>query len=56
MLSLRLAFFDHLIDISRLAEPKGIERRGDAFWIGAGTTDATVGIRRLARWCHCSPG
>jgi len=43
MLSLRLAFFDHLIDISRLAEPKGIERRGDAFWIGAGTTDATVG-------------
>jgi carbon-monoxide dehydrogenase medium subunit len=43
MLSLRLAFFDHLIDISRLTELKGIERQGDALWIGAGTTDATVG-------------
>lgn len=46
MLSLRLAFFDHLIDISRLDELKGIERRGDALWIGAGTTDATVGADR----------
>lgn len=43
MLSLRLAFFDHLIDISRLDELKGIERRDGELWIGAGTPDATVG-------------
>ncbi len=43
MLSLRLAFFDHLIDVSRLDKMKGIERRNGALWIGAGTTDATVG-------------
>jgi carbon-monoxide dehydrogenase medium subunit len=43
MLSLRLAFFDHLIDISRLSELKGVERQGDTLWIGAGTTDAMVG-------------
>jgi carbon-monoxide dehydrogenase medium subunit len=43
MLALRLAFFDHLIDISRLDELKGIERRDGALWIGATTTDATVG-------------
>jgi aerobic carbon-monoxide dehydrogenase medium subunit len=33
-------------DISRLVELKGIERRGDALWIGSGTTDATVGADR----------
>ncbi|GAB7144136.1 FAD binding domain-containing protein [Mycobacterium riyadhense] len=43
MLSMRLAFFDHLIDISRLGELQGIERRGDQLWIGAGTTEAKVG-------------
>jgi aerobic carbon-monoxide dehydrogenase medium subunit len=43
MLSLRLAYFDHLIDISRLDELKGIERQNGTLWIGAGTTDATVG-------------
>ena len=43
MLALRLAFFDHLIDISRLDELKGIERQNGAVWIGAGTTDAAVG-------------
>ncbi|MCK9928496.1 FAD binding domain-containing protein, partial [Frankia sp. Mgl5] len=43
MLSLRLAFFDHLVDISRLAEIRGVERRDDALWIGAGTTEAVVG-------------
>jgi aerobic carbon-monoxide dehydrogenase medium subunit len=42
MLALRLAVFDHLVDIGRIAELKGIERRGDALWIGAGTTDAAV--------------
>jgi carbon-monoxide dehydrogenase medium subunit len=43
MLSLRLAYFDHLIDISRLTELKGIERQEGTLWIGAGTTDASVG-------------
>ena len=43
MLALRLAFFENLIDISRLDELKGIERRGEDLWIGAGTTHATVG-------------
>jgi CO/xanthine dehydrogenase FAD-binding subunit len=43
MLSMRLAYFDHLIDISRLGELQGIERRGRELWIGAGTTDARVG-------------
>ena len=43
MLSLRLAFFDHLIDVSRLDELKGIERHDGSLSIGAGTTDATVG-------------
>ena len=28
MLSMRLAYFDHLIDISRLSELQGIDRRG----------------------------
>jgi carbon-monoxide dehydrogenase medium subunit len=43
MLALRLAIFDHLVDIGRIPELRGIERRGDAVWIGAGTTDAEVG-------------
>jgi len=43
MLALRLAFFDHLVDISQLDELKGIERRGDDVWIGAATTDAVIG-------------
>ncbi|HUO39885.1 MAG TPA: xanthine dehydrogenase family protein subunit M [Mycobacterium sp.] len=49
MLSLRLAYFDHLIDISRLAELRGIERQDGALWIGAGTTDATVGADEQVR-------
>jgi carbon-monoxide dehydrogenase medium subunit len=43
MLALRLAFFDHLIDISRLDDLKGIERDGDSLYIGGGTTHAAVG-------------
>ncbi len=42
MLALRLAVFDRLVDVGRIAELSGIERRGDALWIGAGTTDAAV--------------
>jgi carbon-monoxide dehydrogenase medium subunit len=49
MLALRLAYFDHLIDISRLDELKGIERRNGDVWIGAGTTDAAVGADELLR-------
>lgn len=42
MLALRLAVFDHLVDIGRIPELRGIERRGDALWVGAATTDATI--------------
>ncbi|MBB3749474.1 carbon-monoxide dehydrogenase medium subunit [Mycolicibacterium sp. BK634] len=50
MLSMRLAFFDHLIDISRLEEMKGIEVRDDSLRIGGGTTHATVGADEQVRW------
>ncbi|MGY4709586.1 FAD binding domain-containing protein [Mycolicibacterium sp. CBM1] len=49
MLAMRLAFFDNLIDISRLAEMKGIEERGDTLWIGGGTTHAVVGADENVR-------
>jgi carbon-monoxide dehydrogenase medium subunit len=42
MLALRLAVFDRLVDVGRIPELQGIERRGDALWIGAATTDAAV--------------
>jgi aerobic carbon-monoxide dehydrogenase medium subunit len=42
MLALRLAVFDHLIDIGRIGELRGIERRDGALWIGAATRQATV--------------
>jgi aerobic carbon-monoxide dehydrogenase medium subunit len=42
MLALRLAVFDDLIDIGRIAELTGVERRAGALWIGAGTTEAAV--------------
>jgi carbon-monoxide dehydrogenase medium subunit len=43
MLNLRLAVFDHLVDLRKPAELRGIDQRGDAVWIGAGTTHSTVG-------------
>jgi aerobic carbon-monoxide dehydrogenase medium subunit len=49
MLAMRLAFFDHLIDISRLEEMKGIEVRDDSVWIGGGTTHAAVGADERVR-------
>lgn len=49
MLSMRLAFFDHLIDISRLSELQGIERHDGQLWIGAGTTEAQVGADTQVR-------
>jgi carbon-monoxide dehydrogenase medium subunit len=42
LLALRLTGFDHLVDVGRIAELSGIERRGDALWIGAATTQAAV--------------
>ncbi len=49
MLSMRLAYFDHLIDIARLRELQGIEHRGQELWIGAGTTEAKVGADAQVR-------
>jgi CO/xanthine dehydrogenase FAD-binding subunit len=49
MLAMRLAYFDHLIDISRLSELHGIDRRGRELWIGAGTTEARVGADAQVR-------
>jgi carbon-monoxide dehydrogenase medium subunit len=43
MLALRLTVFDHLVDLGRIAELRGIERRNGSLWIGAGTTEAAVG-------------
>jgi aerobic carbon-monoxide dehydrogenase medium subunit len=42
MLALRLAVFDHLVDVGRVAELRGIERRNGSLWIGAATTQARV--------------
>jgi carbon-monoxide dehydrogenase medium subunit len=42
MLALRLARFEHLVDLRRLDELRGIERLDGAVRIGAGTTQATV--------------
>ncbi|MEX5633256.1 FAD binding domain-containing protein [Parafrankia sp. FMc2] len=43
MLALRLAVFDHLIDLGRIPELRGLERRGGTIRLGAGTTHAAVG-------------
>ncbi|UGT68211.1 xanthine dehydrogenase family protein subunit M [Nocardia gipuzkoensis] len=43
MLALRLAVFEHLVDLRRVDELRGIETRPDAVRIGAGTTHAAVG-------------
>jgi aerobic carbon-monoxide dehydrogenase medium subunit len=42
MLALRLAVFDHLVDVGRIADLKGIERRDGALWLGAATTQASI--------------
>jgi len=44
MLALRLAVFEHLVDIGRIAELTGIERRDGDLWVGAGTTEAAVEV------------
>ncbi|WP_329409328.1 xanthine dehydrogenase family protein subunit M [Nocardia vinacea] len=43
MLILRLAVFDHLVDLRRLEGLRGIDSRDDSVWIGAGTTHSAVG-------------
>src|SRR5947209_4719684 len=49
MLSLRLAFFDHLIDISRLAELQQVEHGPAGTRIGAGITESVLEVdARLA--------
>jgi carbon-monoxide dehydrogenase medium subunit len=47
VLAMRLAVFDHLIDIRRIEALRGIEERGDSVWIGAGTTEAQIGASEL---------
>src|SRR5207244_2730932 len=42
MLSLRLAYFDHLVDVGRIPELKGIHREADALIVRAGTVDAAI--------------
>jgi carbon-monoxide dehydrogenase medium subunit len=42
ILSLRLAVFDHLVDIGRIGELAGIHVDGDAVTVGAGTTQSTI--------------
>lgn len=42
LLALRLAVFDHLIDLRRVEELRGIERRNGSLWLGASTTQAAV--------------
>ncbi|HEX9041952.1 MAG TPA: FAD binding domain-containing protein [Trebonia sp.] len=50
VLALRLAVFEHLIDIRRITALRGIEERGSSVWIGAGTTEAEIGHSdRVAR-------
>jgi carbon-monoxide dehydrogenase medium subunit len=42
MLNLRLARFEHLVDIGRVAELRGVERRNGHVAIGAATRDAVI--------------
>ncbi len=42
MLALRLASFEHLVDIGRVPELRGIRVDGERVVIGAGTTQATI--------------
>ena len=52
LLALRLAAFEHLVDLRRVSGLRGIEDRGGAapggaVWIGAGTTEAAIGRSAL---------
>ncbi|MEU1549259.1 xanthine dehydrogenase family protein subunit M [Nocardia sp. NPDC005745] len=49
MLALRLAVFEHLVDLRRLDELRGIETEEDSVRIGAATTHAEVGRSEAVR-------
>ncbi len=60
VLALRLAVFEHLIDIRRITALRGIEERGDSVWIGAAATEAEIGrsaliARRLPLLSRATP-
>ena len=42
LMALRLATFEHLVDLRRVEGIRGIEDRGDHVWVGAATTQATA--------------
>jgi carbon-monoxide dehydrogenase medium subunit len=42
MVSLRLAYFDHLVDIGRIDDLRGVRHEPDAVVVGAATVDAVV--------------
>ena len=42
LLSMRLAVFEHVIDLRRVEELRGIRQTDGSVWIGASTTQATV--------------
>lgn len=42
MLALRLAVFEHLVDLGRVAGLRGIEQRDGSVWVGAATTQASI--------------
>jgi carbon-monoxide dehydrogenase medium subunit len=44
MLALRLAIFDHLVDLRRVEELRGIEHANGALHIGAGTTQSAIEV------------
>jgi len=48
LLALRLAAFEHLIDLRKVSGLRGIEERASAVWVGAGTTEAAIGRSPLA--------
>jgi len=56
MLALRLAVFDHLVDLRRVDDLRGIEAGASSVRIGAGTTHAAVGasadVRRAVPLLH----
>ena len=53
MMALRLAVFDDIVDVGRVPELRGVERRNGDLWIGAGTTQAT--IERSAAVAEAAP-
>ena len=42
MLALRLATFDHLVDVGRIEELQGVDRGDGSVWVGAGTAQALI--------------